>query len=106
MQTATQSSVNSIEGIGNTITEINEATLAITAAMEEQGATTGEIARNVNEAAIGTTDVTRNISQVKEASQETGLVANDVLQCSEELSRQTALLQNEINDFLKEVRAA
>lgn len=106
VQTATQSSVNSIEGIGNTITEINEATLAITAAMEEQGATTGEIARNVNEAAIGTTDVTRNISQVKEASQETGLVANDVLQCSEELSRQTALLQNEINDFLKEVRAA
>ncbi|GAA6212493.1 HAMP domain-containing methyl-accepting chemotaxis protein [Hyphomicrobiales bacterium 4NK60-0047b] len=106
VQSATQSSVNSIEGIGNTITEINEATLAITAAMEEQGATTGDIARNVNEAAIGTTEVSKNIIEVKEASHQTGIVANNVLASSEELSNHTLLLKTEINEFLKEVRTA
>ena len=54
MQTATQDSVAAIKEIGGTIGRISEIAATIAAAVEEQGAATQEIARNVGEAAKGT----------------------------------------------------
>ena len=54
MQSVTTSAVGAIRNIGNTIGEINEVTTAIAAAVEEQGAATREIARNIQHAAGGT----------------------------------------------------
>src|SRR5262249_53574431 len=51
MQAATEDSVSAIQEIGATITRISEISAAIAAAVEEQGASTQEIARNVLEAA-------------------------------------------------------
>jgi len=51
MQTVTTSAVSAIRSIGNTIAEINDVTTAIAAAVEEQGAATREIARNISQAA-------------------------------------------------------
>ncbi len=65
MQTATNQSVAAIKEIGGTITKISEIAATIAAAVEEQGAATGEIARNVGEAAKGTAQVATNITDVK-----------------------------------------
>jgi methyl-accepting chemotaxis protein len=46
IQSATKTSVESIRGVTNTIGEINEIASSISAAVEEQGAATQEIARN------------------------------------------------------------
>src|SRR5262249_42620936 len=54
MQTATQDSVAAIKEISTTISKISEISTMIAAAVEEQGATTQEIARNVQETAHGT----------------------------------------------------
>ena len=48
MQTATEESVGAIKAIGGTIAKTSEISAAIAAAVEEQGAATMEIARNVN----------------------------------------------------------
>ena len=59
MQGVTEAVVKAIEGIGKTITEVNEIATVIASAVEEQGAATQEIARNVQEAAKGTQEVNR-----------------------------------------------
>ena len=68
MQTVTTSAVGAIRNIGSTIGEINEVTTAIAAAVEEQGAATREIARNIQHAAGGTSEVSSNIVGVSSAS--------------------------------------
>src|SRR5437879_13713246 len=54
MQQVTMSAVGAIRNIGQTIGEINDVTTAIAAAVDEQGAATREMARNVQHAAGGT----------------------------------------------------
>jgi hypothetical protein len=53
MQTATANSVEAIKGIGTTICRTAEIATTIAAAVEEQTATTSDIARNVTQAAAG-----------------------------------------------------
>jgi methyl-accepting chemotaxis protein len=62
MQHATGDAVNAIGNITGTITTISEITEAIAAAVEEQGAATREITRNVQEAANGANAVSSNIT--------------------------------------------
>jgi methyl-accepting chemotaxis protein len=74
--------------------------------VEEQGAATQEIARNVQEAATGTAEVSSNISGVTEAATTTSAAAEQVLGAAGELSRQSELLRTKVETFLAEVRAA
>jgi methyl-accepting chemotaxis protein len=53
MQQVTASAVAAIRSISLTISEINEVTTTIAAAVEQQGAATREIARNIQHAASG-----------------------------------------------------
>ncbi len=106
IQTATRNAVGAIQGIGGTIGEINEIAAAIAAAVEEQGAATGEIARNVEEAATGTQTVTINITEVTTAAGETGHAAGEILNATGELSQQSESLKAEVDKFLCQIRAA
>lgn len=105
IQLATREAVTSMNDINDVIRQLDEISGAIAAAMEEQGATTQEIARNVQEAATGTVEVTRNISGVTQASQEAGAASQQVLAASSELSEQAELLQGEVHKFISQVRA-
>ncbi|HWE75180.1 MAG TPA: methyl-accepting chemotaxis protein [Stellaceae bacterium] len=106
MQNATRSSVDAIATITRVIGEINEATVGISAAVEQQGAATSEITRNTQESAQGTREVSRNITHVTQAAQETGSAAAQVLIASDDLNRQTANLRQGIDQFLELIRAA
>jgi methyl-accepting chemotaxis protein len=106
IQTATQESVGVIKEIGATITRISEIATAISAAMEEQGATTAEIARNVLQASQGTTEVASNIADVNRAVADTGSASAQVLASAQSLSKESARLKCEVEDFLATVRAA
>jgi methyl-accepting chemotaxis protein len=74
--------------------------------VEQQGAATQEIVRNVAQAATGTDEVTSNITGVARASEETGAAAAQVLGAAGELSRQSEHLGAEVSRFLETVRAA
>ena len=106
MQTVTNSAVGAIRNISNTISEINDVTTAIAAAVEEQGAATREIARNIQHAAGGTSEVSSNIVGVSSASTEAGTAASEVLSASDALRREADVLRSEIDAFLENIRAA
>lgn len=106
MQEATESSVQAIRSIAETIGKVNENTATIASAVEEQGAATQEISRNVQEAANGTSEVTSNISGVSQAAQDSGAAATQVLSSANELSKNSELLKQQVDEFLREVRAA
>ena len=106
MQEVTTSAVGAIRSISSTISEINDVTTSIATAVEEQGAATREIARNIQHAAGGTAEVSSNIVGVSTASAEAGSAAGEVLSASGALRQQTDALRSEIDAFLSNIRAA
>jgi methyl-accepting chemotaxis protein len=106
MQQVTTSAVSAIPNIGHTIAEINEVTTAIAAAVEEQGTATREIARNIQQAAGGTSEVSSNIVGVSTASAQAGSAAGEVLSASGALRHEADILRSEIDAFLSNIRAA
>ncbi len=106
MQGATSQAVQAIEGISGTIAAINEIATTIASAVEQQGAATQEIARNIQQAAIGTGQVSENIAGVNKATSETGSAAGHVLTSAELLNKQSSTLRADIDSFLANIRAA
>jgi methyl-accepting chemotaxis protein len=106
VQEATKGAVGAIETIRSKIGELSQIAAGIASAMEEQGAATQEIARNVQEAARGTQEVSSNIVAVKEAATQTGAAAEQVLGSSAQLSQEANQLSREVDDFLTGVKAA
>jgi methyl-accepting chemotaxis protein len=106
MQTATLDSVTAIKEIGTTIGRISDIASAIASAVEEQGSATHEIAKNVRQAAHGTSRVAANIASVNRGASETGSASSQVLASARSLSAQGHKLKIEIDRFLTTVRAA
>jgi methyl-accepting chemotaxis protein len=106
IQAATQDSVVAIKEIGDTIGRMSEISSTIAAAVEEQGAATQEISRNVQQAAQGTQQVSSNITDVQRGAGETGSASSQVLSAAQSLSRDSNRLKLEVGKFLTTVRAA
>ncbi len=106
IQAATQDSVGAISQISSTIARLSEISSAIAAAVEEQGAATQEIARNVQHAAKGTQQVSTNITDVQRGAAETGAASSQVLSAAKMLSNDSTRLKTEVGKFLTGVRAA
>jgi methyl-accepting chemotaxis protein len=106
MQSATSLSVQAVQGIGETISRINEIATTIASAVEEQGAATQEIARNVQQASAGTAEVSTNIVGVTKAANDTGAASTQVLGAAGELSKQSESLRGQVDTFLSKIRAA
>ena len=106
IQGSTSQAVTAIETITARIREISTVATSIAAAVEEQGAATQEIVRNINQAAEGTGEVTTTIAGVAGAAEETGAAASQVLASASELSRESEHLNAEVAQFLATIRAA
>lgn len=106
IQTATQDSVGAIKEIGDTIARMSEISSTIAAAVEEQGAATQEISRNIQHAAQGTSDVSANIGEVQRGAGETGAASAQVHSAAQSLSQESNRLKSEVARFLDSVRAA
>jgi methyl-accepting chemotaxis protein len=106
MQSATETSVTAIRAIGKTITSISEISATIAAAVEEQGAATKEIARNMQEAARLSTQVASNVTDVNKGAGETGSASTQVLASAQSLSKESGQLRLEVDKFLTAMRAA
>ena len=106
MQAATQDSVIAIKEIYGTIGRVSEIAAAIAAAIEQQGAATQEIARNVQQAALGYTQVATSIADVNRGAGDTGSASSQVLSSAQLLSNENKRLKAEVVKFLATVRAA
>lgn len=106
MQGATNAAVDAIRGVGGTVVAIDQIMATIASAMHQQSASTAEIARNVQEAATGTNEVTQNIASVSRSAGETGVAADEVLKAAELLDAQAATLDSEVRGFIGQLRHA
>ena len=106
MQTATAETVMAIKEISSTITLVSEVSSAIAAAVEQQGAATQEIARNVQQSAQLSTQVASEVTEVNRASSETSSASGQVLTAAHSLAGESDHLKLEVEKFLSTVRAA
>jgi methyl-accepting chemotaxis protein len=74
--------------------------------VEEQGAATQEISRNVQQAAQGTQLVSSNIGDVQRGASETGSASSQVLSAARSLLADSNRLKQEVANFLNSVHAA
>jgi methyl-accepting chemotaxis protein len=105
IQEATHDAVGAIAEISKIIGRMSEIATGVATGVEEQSATTREIARSVHQAAEGTRAVSANIAGVTGAVNETGQAANIMLGAAGELSDQARRLGDEVDRFLSSVRA-
>ncbi len=106
IQKATGESVTSMSEILRIVGDIKEISTAIASAVEEQGAATVEIARNCQQAASGTNQVTENISGVGQAAEMTGAASTQLMTLSTGLSGQAVDLKRVVEDFVRDFAAA
>ena len=99
IQSDTQSSVDAISQITTIINQINDFQNTIASAVEEQTATTNEIARNVSQAARGVSEIAKNMTNVAAAAQSTTDVAGKTLKSADELSQLGSQLQTLVSQF-------
>ncbi len=99
IQTDTQDAVSAIASISQVIHQVNDISNTIATAVEEQHATTGEMARNVSEAARGSGEINSSIAGVAEAAQSTSRGATDTQKASQQLVETSALLRRMIERF-------
>ncbi len=104
VQTATEQARAAIESIGKIINDNNDIATQIAAAVEEQSAATGEISSSVEQAAQGTQEVSSNIAGVDQAAADTGRVAVEIKDASDQLVDQADSLSQEVEKFVAEIR--
>jgi len=109
IQDSTGASVSEIQEILNVINEVNTIVDAIASAVENQTATTHDIAENIEQASIGIQEVASNVSQVSTVAGEVAREIAEVSQSSQDLTtssnrvRQSATDLNEMTAQLQEV---
>jgi methyl-accepting chemotaxis protein len=106
IQSATGDCVIAIGGISDTIREISGIATTIAAAVEEQDSATREIARSVQHAAAGTSEVSHNVAGASQAADQSRVLADDVLVASGELSQHATALLESVDTFLAGLRDA
>ena len=97
IQHDTKGAVGAIARISKIINEINDIQNTIASAVEEQTATTNEIARNAGEAAKGSHEISKNITSVSTAAKDTTGGANNTLSAATELSKLAADLKRVVD---------
>ena len=85
---------------------MNEVSTAIAAAVEQQGASTREIATSIQRTASGTQAVSREIVAVTAAANVMGGATGEMLTTIRQVSAESGALRTEIDGFLAGIRAA
>jgi methyl-accepting chemotaxis protein len=93
IQADTRGAVASIAQISGIIGQINDIQSTIASSVEEQTATTNEIARNVAQAAEGSGEIARNITGVATAARQTASGATETQSAAADLARMATELQ-------------
>ncbi len=99
MQAATESSVTAIDTIQTKIGEIEQISAIIASAVQEQGASTQEIARNVRSAASGTSATSTYVEDVAKAAALTSQNAESMVRLASELDELAARVLADVRAF-------
>jgi len=99
IQSDTESAVAAIARIAEIVSEINDIQSTIAAAVEEQTATTNEIARSVSGAADGAAEITSNINGVAQVAHTTSAGTAETERAAMDLAGMAAELRGLVGRF-------
>lgn len=99
IQQDTVGSVQAIDRIQNVIRTIHDLQTSMAAAIEEQTATTQEIAYNVSSAARSTSEISTGVSSVAEAARSTSNGAGETRNAASQLAQLASELQFQVERF-------
>ena len=94
IQSDSQSAVSAVQSIKGSIEKLNGIATAIAAAVEEQSATSNEVARVLQQSAEAVGSISNNIKDVSSAAEDTHRGASEVLDTSKGLSELAQKLEN------------
>jgi len=106
VQSGTGDAVEIIQAVFGTIERMSAISLSIREATDQQGMAMHEIARNIQEASMGTLEVSENISAVSRSAGETGETASLVSSAAIVLQGKSNELRGEVLSFLTNIRRA
>ncbi len=99
IQAETNDAIDAIAAIVTVIESINEKQATISAAVEEQDATTREMGRGASEAATSSQQIAYNINDVATAAADTTTAAGETARSAEEVTRMAEELRGLLADF-------
>lgn len=105
IQGATKEASDAISNTGKTIARIDEISTAIASAVEEQGASTENIANNMQEVSENAEMVRSRIVKVNQGSAASYSAAIQVMWAARDLNRPAKQLDDEVKAFLQNLRA-
>ncbi len=95
----TKASVAAIAAISEVIHQINGISATIAVAVEEQDATTNEMARNVSAAASGSGEITQNTVGIAQAAEDTSVDAGETQEAAGQLVATSSELRRLVEQF-------
>jgi methyl-accepting chemotaxis protein len=106
IKVVSDNTVNAITEIGDIIEEVNSVSASITSAVTQQTGATGEITRNMQEAARGNSELSRTIVELSSGAGTTRAEARTVLEAVTSLKATSVDLGRKVESFLAEIDAA
>jgi methyl-accepting chemotaxis protein len=106
IQSATETAVQAIGGIGTRIREVDGLTGAITQAVQGQVNAMNQVARDAQDVATVTGEVSSQLGHVRAAAAETGTAAGQVRRTADDLGQQSTALSREVEQFIAGVQTA
>jgi methyl-accepting chemotaxis protein len=106
IQEATKGAVNEIGSIARSIHELTTVSMSIASAVDEQGATTREIASSVQTAAGNTARASVEIKSLEEAACDSAAAVGEISGWTARLSARAQDLEAKVTGFFNRVRAA
>jgi methyl-accepting chemotaxis protein len=106
IQAESSAALSAIQGISQTVRNVEEIAGAIVATVDQQGSAIQEISGNIQQAADRTQRVALDLRQVSDSMTESGSAAGAMLTAADLLQAQAGVLRQEVNGFLASIRAA
>ena len=106
IQETTGRTVDSIVGIRDVISEINDNAGVVASAVTQQNATVEDIANRLNEVAQGSQIVSQSSQTLSQAADTAGDASGQIESAAHELVQQSQGLKTQVDNFLAEVRSA
>ena len=99
IQSSTTGTVDEIESVIRVMDNVDELVSTIAAAVEEQAATTREIAENMTQASAGLQDVNENVAQSSGVAEDIAREIGDVSRIADEISRSSSRVSGSADEM-------
>ncbi|MEC9065946.1 MAG: methyl-accepting chemotaxis protein [Pseudomonadota bacterium] len=104
IQDSTGASVGALHAVAEQVQQLESTAISIASAVDQQSVAGQELARNIDLAARGTSEVRSNVEQIRETALSTGAAASQVLSSATELEGQASTLREQVARVLDAVQ--